>query len=286
MGLYGTKHPATGRPHRRLRLVAFGAVAALLLTACSPERQEQWRRGGLPESASAETHLVQDLWNGFWIAALAVGVLVWGLILWASFAYRRRHPELPPQTRYNMPIEWLYTIAPFFVIATLFAWTVKNQNELLELDDDPDVRIGVIGQQWSWTFNYLDEDVYDVGTAADNPTLVLPVDQQVEFTLESPDVIHSFWVPAFYFKMDVIPGRENSFQVTPNKIGVFKGKCAELCGTYHSRMLFDVQIVSQADYEAHINDLEEQGQTGVIEAPLRGSFSTEPLTPEVGENQR
>ncbi len=288
MGPYGTKHPATGRPRRspRPRLVAIVGVAALALTACSAERQEQWRRGGLPESASAETHLVQDLWNGFWIAALAVGVLVWGLILWASFAYRRRHPELPPQTRYNMPIEWLYTIAPFFVIATLFAWTVKNQNELLELDDDPDVRIGVIGQQWSWTFNYLDEDVYDVGTPNSIPTLVLPVDQQVEFTLESPDVIHSFWVPAFYFKMDVIPGRENTFQVTPNKIGVFKGKCAELCGTYHSRMLFDVQIVSQADYEAHINDLEEQGQTGVIEAPLRGAFSTEPLTPEVGENQR
>ncbi len=262
------------------------AVTAVALTGCSTELREQWKRGGLPESASAEGPLVQDLWNGFWIAALAVGVLVWGLILWASFAYRRRHPELPEQTRYNMPIEILYTIAPFFMIATLFAWTVKNQNELLEIEDNPDVSIGVIGSQWSWTFNYLDDEVYDVGTAADNPTLVLPVDQRVEFTLESPDVIHSFWVPAFYFKMDVIPGRENSFQVTPNKIGTFKGKCAELCGTYHSRMLFDVQIVSQADYEAHLAELEERGQTGVVEAPLRGAYDTEPLTPQVGENER
>ena len=108
-----------------------------------------------------------------------------------------------------------------------------------------------MGQQWSWTFNY-DKDaaldgsttVYEGGTTADRPTLVLPVNESVEVKLRSPDVIHSFWVPAFLFKMDVVPGRDNHFSFTPTREGTFKGRCAELCGVYHSRMLFNVKVVS------------------------------------------
>jgi len=269
---------------RRLCVASVVGGTAVLLSGCAAEVVDQWQRGGLPEGITEEAPIMENMWVGFWITSLAVGAVVWGLILWASFAYRRRHPELPTQTRYNMPIEALYTIAPLFIVGALFAWTVKTQNEVLETAQDPDVTIGVIGQQWSWTFNYLDEDVYDVGTSVDNPTLYLPVNQTVEFELRSPDVIHSFWVPSFYFKMDVIPGRINTFQVTPTKEGEFAGRCAELCGTYHSRMLFTVQVVSESEYEEHIADLEEAGQTGVVEAPLRGAYSTEPLTEETGVN--
>ena len=102
-------------------------------------------------------------------------------------------------------------------------------------------------QQWSWTFSYLGEDaadgedVWESGTAADLPELWLVKDQSVTFTLHSPDVIHDFWVPSFYFKQDVIPGRDEQFSMTPTAAGTFAGRCAELCGAQHSRMLFTVQ---------------------------------------------
>jgi cytochrome c oxidase subunit 2 len=249
------------------------ALSVVVLSGCSAD---QWRRAGLPEPATEETPLIGDLWVGTWIAALGVGVLVWGLILWASFRYRRRNDDLPAQTRFNAPIEFLYTMAPFAIIGALFYWTVVNQEELLDQTEEPDLTIGVVGQQWSWTFNYLEPEVYETGTPTDLPTLYLPVDQIVRFELDSPDVVHSFWIPAFYRKLDVIPGKTNSFQVTPNEEGSYAGKCAELCGVYHSRMLFNVEIVSQAEFDEQMQALEDLGQTGNIPVPLRASYSEEP----------
>jgi len=280
VGQHRSDRPAVRRVAPTLVLTA----TMFALTGCAAELVDQWGRGGLPEPATDETPLVGNLWIGTWVAALAVGVLVWGLILWSAFAYRRRDVGLPPQTRYNLPIEFLYTIAPFTIIAALFFFTVQHQDELLEVSEDPDVTIGVVGQQWAWTFNYLDDDVYDTGTTTDPTTLYLPVNQTVRFELQSPDVIHSFWVPSFYMKMDVIPGKTNTFQATPNREGRFAGKCAELCGVYHSRMLFNVEIVSQNEYEEHLDTLRDLGQTGEVDAPLRGSFSTEPLS-QTGSDQ-
>jgi cytochrome c oxidase subunit 2 len=100
------------------------------------------------------------------------------------------------------------------------------------------------------------------------PTLWLPKGKTVRFVLTSRDVIHSFWVVPFLMKMDVIPGHTNVFQVTPNKEGTFLGKCAELCGVDHSRMLFNVKIVSPERYEQHLKDLAKKGQTGYIPAGI------------------
>lgn len=274
--------PSVGRMSgRRGRLALLSGLAALAVavSGCSVDADRAYELTGLPEPASDRSPYIGDLWVGTWIAALVIGAIVFGLILFAVFAYRRRSDDLPTQTRYNIPIETFYTVLPLFIIGVLFFWTLESGSEVLAKSDDPDVTIGVVGQQWSWTFNYLDDEVYEAGTAVDPPTLVLPVDRLVEFQMESPDVIHSFWVPAFYFKMDVIPGVTNSFQMTPNRIGTYAGKCTELCGTYHSRMLFNVDVVSEADYVAHLEELEARGQTGIIDAPLRGSYSTEPLSP-------
>jgi cytochrome c oxidase subunit 2 len=217
---------------------------------------------------------MHSLWLGSWIAALIVGVVVWGLIGYASVKYRRRHDdEIPVQTRYNLPIEILYTVAPVVIVLVLFYFTVVTQNETLaEASEDTgrtDHTITVVGQQWSWTFNYDKDEaldgsttVYDVGTTADRPTLVLPVDESVEIKLRSPDVVHSFWVPAFLFKMDVVPGRDNHFSFTPTREGTFVGRCAELCGVYHSRMLFDVKVVSADEYAQHLKTLQEAGNIG------------------------
>jgi cytochrome c oxidase subunit 2 len=210
--------------------------------------------------------MLLSFWQDSWIAALCVGVLTWGLIFWAIIAYRRRTAEdAPVQIRYNMPLEILYTVAPAIMIAALFVVTARDQAEITKLTPDVKNTVGVVGFKWNWGFNYLDGGAYETGTPAKPAELWLPVDERVRFNLTSPDVIHSFWVPQFLFKMDVIPGRENAFELTPNKTGVFAGKCAELCGTYHSDMLFSVHVVSRAEFDAHIASLKASGQSGTLQ---------------------
>ncbi len=264
-------------PWSRARQVILGAgilLPALSLTGCSKHTIGSLKRLGLPAATDDRAVYTQHLWIGAWIAAGCVGFLVWGLILWAALRYRRRSDdELPVQTRYNLPIEVLYTVAPIIVIAVLFFFTVETQNKVLATVAHPDHSVKVVGQQWSWTFDYLHEpavggrSVYDVGTPAHLPELWLVKGQTVTFNLRSPDVIHSFWVPSFAMKLDVIPGRQNSFSVTPTRTGTFVGRCAELCGWLHSRMLFSVHIVGEAAFNRHLHDLKAAGQIG---APMGG----------------
>ncbi|MDO5683752.1 MAG: cytochrome c oxidase subunit II, partial [Propionibacteriaceae bacterium] len=183
--------------------------------------------------------------------------------------------QVPKQTRYNLPLEIMYTIVPFLIVGVLFFYTVQAQDKVMDIDQEPSANahtVNVVAQKWSWTFNYVDaangETVWDAGTVEHTPDLYLPVDELVTFNLNSPDVIHSFWVPSFYMKLDVIPGKQNTFQVTPNKEGTFAGKCAELCGTYHSAMLFNVRVVSQAEFDAKMAELRERGQTGEIKGSI------------------
>jgi cytochrome c oxidase subunit II len=260
---------------RRAGLLAAVSAGLMALSACSSEDQEQISRLAMPEPATDRAVPIYDLWQGSWIAALIVGVVVWGLIGYAVVAFRRRSDdEIPVQTRYNLPIEILYTVAPIVIVLVLFYFTVVAQNDVLaEASEggEADHELVVVGQQWSWTFNYVQDDaldgsttVHQIGTPADRPRLVLPVDESVSVDLKSPDVIHSFWVPSFLFKMDVVPGRTNSFSFTPTRVGEYVGRCAELCGAYHSRMLFDVSVVSAEDYAQHLQDLEDAGQVGLV----------------------
>lgn len=250
-------------PRKVRRLTAGAGLAAtlLLVSACSARTETQWKKFGQPPESpiTVQGHTEAALWKWSWVAALVVGVVVWALIGFAVVRYRRRSDdEVPVQTRYNLPLEIFYTIAPVIMVVVLFFHTVEAQNVMLKESKDPDHVVDVVGQQWSWTFNYKDEavadgkNVYTSGTASQIPTLVLAVDESVRFDLYSPDVIHDFYVPAFLMKMDIIPGRVNSFEVTPNQIGDYLGKCAEFCGTYHSRMVFNVKVVSHDDYEAYL----------------------------------
>jgi cytochrome c oxidase subunit II len=103
---------------------------------------------------------------------------------------------------------------------------------------------------------------------------VIPVDQRVHFELVSPDVIHSFGIPAFAMKMDVIPGHENSFQVTPRETGRYEGKCYELCGTYHSRMLFWIEVVTEAEYEEYLAGLAANPDNVSDEPVIGGDYGS------------
>lgn len=254
-------------------LLASLAVGVLGLAGCSAEQTAQIGRLGLPVAASDRTPYTHHLWIGSWIAAFGVGVLVWGLIIWCVVRYRRRKPGIPRQNRYNLPIEILYTVTPFIMIGVLFYFTVITQDKVQAKVAKPEHVITVVAQKWNWSFNYQEASNPDVGQAVwesgtiEKPAdLYLPVGESVRFELRSVDVIHSFWVPAFYEKLDVIPGRSASIDLTPTKEGVFAGKCAELCGTYHSAMLFNVHIVSHDEYVAHLKQLEARGQTGTLKS--------------------
>nr|WP_052810207.1 cytochrome c oxidase subunit II [Streptomonospora alba] len=227
----------------------------------------------MPEPITEQGHRVLTLWQGSWVAAFAVGILVWGLIVWTIIFHRKRSEQLPPQVRYNMPIEALYTVLPIVIIAVLFYFTARDQTALMSTEEEADTNVEVVAFQWSWQFNYLEESYSDsesdpqsrfsvAGTPQHRPTLVLREGDVVHFDLTSPDVIHSFWIPAFAFKMDVIPGQDNEFQVKVQEgtAGTYAGRCAELCGVDHSRMLFDVEVMEPDAYDAWVAEQEAQAQ--------------------------
>jgi cytochrome c oxidase subunit 2 len=270
----------------RILKVALLSVTMLVLAGCSEADQHQIRNFAMPDRASAEGPYTYELWKWAWVAALLVGVIVWGLIFYTVVRFRRRSDdEVPRQTRYNLPLEVFYTIAPVLMCVVFFFHTVRVQDEVLNLDAEPDMTVEVLGQQWSWTFNHgvgeqdpeatgtgedfaYDSYVFTSGNGSNIPTLVIPVDRTIQFNLHSPDVIHNFGVPSFLVRMDVIPGRVNKLQVTPTVEGTYAGKCYELCGVAHSRMLFEVEVVSQEAYEAYLADLAEAGNT--VETPVLG----------------
>jgi len=262
---------------KRSKVAAIATMlgVSLLLAGCSPEMQ----RGFLPDAAGVTNHTdrIIGLWSTSWIVLLAVGALSWGLMGWALIVYRRRKGEtgLPAQMRYNMPIETLFTVVPLILVIGFFAFTARDMTAIEAKTENPDVYIEVIGKQWSWDFNYVDDNVYYSGIQAqvvgnqDNvletlPTLYLPVGKTVQIDLSSRDVIHSFWVVEFLYKKDMFPGHTNSMFFTPLKEGTYVGKCAELCGEYHSMMLFNVEVVSQSEYDSQMSSLAAQGNVGQL----------------------
>jgi cytochrome c oxidase subunit 2 len=270
-------HPSPVRRSRRrtgARPASALALVALLVSGCEArELYESSLRFGIPEPAGDQAQNIHDLFLGSNAAALVVGAFVLVLILFACFRYRKRTDELPRQVRYNLPVEVLYTVVPFVIIAVLFYYTVVSQNYVNELSTDEagestaDVNIGVVGFQWNWQFNYVDDDVQVIGETDRPAQLVLPTDRTIRFTQTSPDVIHSFWVPDFLFKRDVIPGRANTFELTLRKEGEFIGRCAELCGEKHAFMNFSVRVVSPEEYDAYIDGLQADPNAAILTSP-------------------
>jgi cytochrome c oxidase subunit II len=210
----------------------------------------------------------------------AVGVIAWALMGWAIVVYRRRKGDtgLPAQLRYNNPIEVLFTVIPLILVIGFFAFTARDIAAIEQPTENPDVVIEVIGKQWSWDFNYVDANVYESGIQAQFdgqtgvpetlPALYLPVGKTVQIDLSSRDVIHSFWVIDFLYKKDMFPGKTNQMYFTPQVEGTYMGKCAELCGEFHSMMLFQVKVVSQAEYDTHLSSLAAKGQSGQLDSSL------------------
>jgi cytochrome c oxidase subunit 2 len=238
---------------RPMFLTSIATALVLVLSGCSASTLP---RLGLPAPATKEGLISLHLWQGAWIAALAVGALVWGLIIWAIIFHRRRGNHIPAQTKYNIPIEVLYTVVPFLIVAVMFFFTARDETKITAITRDSSAVhiIHVNGFRWAWQFTYenLPPSTTVTGTPDQLPTLYLPQGEKVRFVITTSDVNHSFWVPAFIIKMDAIAGRTNQFEVTPERLGTYAGKCAELCGRSHSRMLFNVKIVTASEYQQRL----------------------------------
>jgi len=270
----------TGSRRKKISSITGLALAgALALTGCSPEVQKGW----LPTERGTTNHTdrIMDLWVNSWIAALVVGIITWGLMVWCIVAYRRRKGTVgfPRQNSFNLPLEVFYLTIPLFMVLVFFYFTDRDQQAIDDRSKPADVVVDVRGKQWAWDFNYkkgdvITGDVHEAGVQAHLtgndvdkeklPTLYLPVNKSVDLELNSRDVIHSFWVPAFLQKRDMIPGKTNYIRLTPTKEGTYDGKCAELCGEYHSEMLFRVKVVSEAEFQAHMDKLRQDGNTGLL----------------------
>ncbi|WP_229674591.1 aa3-type cytochrome oxidase subunit II [Nakamurella endophytica] len=263
---------AGSRTVRRWSLAGTLVAAGVLASGCSAT---DLPRFGWPEGVTDQAKRMQGFWSGSVIAALVVGVIVWGLMFWSFIAYRKRKnsPLYPKQTKENLPLELVYTAAPFVLIAVLFYFTVTTENFVLKTVPNPDVNVNVTAFKWGWDFSYdgtdmpaqnttaqqveTDNKVHTVSEPTEVPILVLPVNKVIQYTLSSRDVIHSFWVPDFLFKRDVFPYPQqnnsvNVFQNTIQTTGAFVGRCAELCGTYHSAMNFEVRSVPDDVYQAYL----------------------------------
>ncbi len=284
---------------RGARAAVLLGVLALLLTGCSARDWERNLRFGWPTGVTDQATAMRVLWTWSGVTALALGCVVWGLIFWCCIRYRKKNDEIPRQTKYNFLVEAVCFTFPFIVIAGLFYRTVVVEDYVNHLSKNPDVLIQVDSFKWNWQFEYHEfraqgangpvtvtayadpanaskqlADPSDpsqpfflstVGSQNEIPILVVPVNKSVQIIQHSYDVLHSFWVPEFLFKRDQVPygtlsdTHDNRFQFTAFRIGSYVGRCAELCGVYHSQMNFEVRVVSPQTYLTYLAALKKIG---------------------------
>lgn len=221
-----------------------------------------------PVAVTEQGAAIRELYTIVFLIAVVIFFVVEGLIIWTVLRYRRRPDDdtLPPQTHGNNIAELVWTVVPTIIVAFLFVVSWQTLNTVEAVSASPETRIRAVAGQFQWKFDYFDASGENVVYTEFLPTyqedskvggMVIPAGRSVLLTLESPDVLHAFYVPQFLFKRDVVPGRVNSFEFKVNAEdagGVFRGQCAELCGAKHREMLFDVVAVTPAEFDAWLAD--------------------------------
>jgi cytochrome c oxidase subunit 2 len=252
---------------RRVGRRSWILAGGLLIAGCG------MAPGGTPQGRE-----ITRLWNILFVSGGIIFLLVEGLILWAVIRYRRRDDELPRQTHGNNLLEVTWTLIPLAIVIFLFVISWQGISRVDALSAHPDRVIQVEGFQWQWNFTYVGErlptrpgeDPQSLtleGTIARPPELVLPLGETVRFELQSNDVIHSFFVPGWNFKRDVVPGRRNSFEVTADRAGTFRGQCAEYCGLAHNDMHFTIRVVPEAEFRAWLAKAKRDAVAGCPDEP-------------------
>jgi len=194
---------------------------------------------------------MREDWYVFLVAAACVGLYVYGCIFWCIIAYRRRANREPATFAGNSRLEIFYVALPLLIVIGLFGVTLAKELPVDGVVPKPANRIAVDAFRWSWAFTYPG-GFTTRGTPYDPPTLYLPLRRVTEIDLTSSDVTHSFWIPAFLFKRDAIPGMRNVFDLTPIRTGAFLSRCAQFCGIDHALMTFTTRVVPDAAYDRYV----------------------------------
>ena len=215
---------------------------------------------GSPPGVTTGDKLVHSEWALNYYMALPLAAIVLGGIIWCMVRYRARPGEnrRARQFQYHIPIEATYTIIPLVLVAIIFVVAFRNENKLTHVSKHPGLVVNVQGFQWGWRFTYPDGH-QQLGSVATEPSindeaalpiLYLPAHETVQLDLVSDDVIHGFYVPAFLYQRDLIPGVKNQVDFNVTKTGKWIGECNELCGTYHAFMRFEVDAMPKSQFDA------------------------------------
>ncbi len=210
-----------------------------------------------PKGPQAETILDGMILSLYVMAFVTIVVFAIFFIIISKYRRKAGDDEIPKQVHGNVKLEILWTVIPIILLAILAVPTITGQFYLADVEPDPEigedtVEIKVTGHQFWWQFDYENEDF----TAGQE--VYIPVGEKVLFELHSQDVIHSFWVPALGGKLDVVPGITNNMWLEANEPGVYKGKCAELCGPSHALMDFKLIALERDDYDAWVAGMQAE----------------------------
>ena len=252
------------RPLLRRLLVAAPLVTIASVFLASPALAATGLSPLLPNAVSPNGHNLFMLYNLISIPALFVFVLVEALLLTIIIRDRRkrRGPDYrPPQTHGNTRLEIAWTIAPAIILGVIGFLSISVlandflvEGDVIAANQGPtDVAITVQGYQFGWRYTYPEHFTVTTSgfNAADNP-MVVPTGALVRLKLQSPDVIHSFWVPEITGKTDAVPGYDNFMWFRIPEPGEFRGQCTELCGTGHGTMQIRVKAVPPDEYNAWV----------------------------------
>jgi cytochrome c oxidase subunit 2 len=268
---------------RRFLLVLGAAITALLVTACASSVPNHNPTGDsnppslLPgQVVTTQGQAAVNLYLLTFVIAVIVFFIVEGLLLLIAIRFRRKPGDdtLPTQTHGNNRLEFLWTLIPAITVTLLFAavlLTLTNETEVES--SNPAVVVDVTGFQWQWTFAYPGYVAADgkpisfTGAGTQGPEMVLPIEEDVQIRVTGQDVIHSFYVPQFFYKKDAIPGRINTFQINITQVGTYGGQCAEFCGLGHDGMYFTVRAVTPDDFTQWAQDAVAKANTTPPPAP-------------------
>lgn len=265
---------------KRLRPLSLPAAVFSALSLASSGALAGWETN----MTRGVTEISQEIYNlhmmMFYIVCV-IGVLVFGVMFWAMFKFRKSRGAKPATWHENTRLEVLWTIIPLFI---LIGMAVPATITLAKIYDvpDADVTVKIDGYQWRWQYTYLadspDDEVsffsalstprFEIRGEAeksewylldvDNP-LVIPANTPVKFLITANDVIHSWWVPDFGIKKDAVPGIINESHATVLETGTYRGMCAELCGRDHAYMPIVVEVVEPEEFEQWL--AEQRGDT-------------------------
>jgi cytochrome c oxidase subunit 2 len=234
-----------------VRVVGTGLGASLVLGACNLPTF------AINKGATTQGRDTFHLFQLFTIISIPVLLSVFIPLGWAIFRYRKKDESIPKQTHSHIPVEVTWTVIPILIVAFLFVLTVQVENKVTAVSSHPNLRVNVVGFQWGWKFNYpsfgVTKVTQGVGGSSVYPQLVLPEGETTTIHLVSNDVVHGFYVPQFDFSRYALPGVNNYFDFTPTQTGTFIGRCSQLCGLYHSEMLFTVRVVTPAQFNSWIS---------------------------------